>query len=124
MRYSKQRETVYGVLCNTKSHPDVSSIYSEAKKVLPSIGLGTVYRNLEELCSMNCVRRICAEGFAERFDANMICHAHFVCRSCGRIFDVESPLTESECVWGTVEKSDTMFYGVCNDCKKSSEKKN
>ena len=47
--YSKQREVILNVLHSTNTHPTVNWIYSEARKTLPNISLGTVYRNLTEL---------------------------------------------------------------------------
>ena len=51
MNYSRQRETVYDVLRSTKDHPSADWIYGECKKIIPNIGLATVYRNLEQLDS-------------------------------------------------------------------------
>lgn len=117
MRYSKQREVVYNVLCATDAHPDVSYIYREARKILPSISLGTVYRNLDELCLSKRAKRIGVEGSAERFDAKTHSHAHFVCTVCGMVLDVEEPTVAVECRHGDVERAEVMLYGVCEHCK-------
>tara|TARA_B100001287_G_scaffold176969_1_gene149216 strand:- start:428 stop:595 length:168 start_codon:yes stop_codon:yes gene_type:complete len=49
MRYSYQREVVKEIICSTKSHPTADWIYSQAKKKISNISLGTVYRNLKTL---------------------------------------------------------------------------
>lgn len=49
LRYSKQRETIYQVLMEDGSHPNVDTIYTNVKKIIPDISLGTVYRNLNLL---------------------------------------------------------------------------
>ena len=43
---SKKRDVVLEVLRGTDTHPSAQWIYSEAKKIVPDLSLGTVYRNL------------------------------------------------------------------------------
>lgn len=117
MRYSKQREEVYRVLCNTTSHPDVAWIYNEVQKVMPNIGLATVYRNLTELCDIGKIKRVSAEGSVERYDANVAPHAHLVCEKCGRITDVEALRVSVSCDIEDVTRSEVTLYGVCSACK-------
>lgn len=116
MRFSKQREAVYKVLCATDTHPDASWVFAEVRKVMPSISLATVYRNLDELCSLGKVKRISVDGSAERFDAAMHAHAHFVCNECHRVLDAGVPTVEVDCPC-MVERAEVTLYGVCNDCK-------
>lgn len=117
MRYSKQREEVYKVLCQTDTHPDVAYVYKEVRKVIPKISLGTVYRNLEELCKAGRARKVSVEGSPERFDAKMQNHAHFVCASCGAVLDADLPKVDCSCNVGKVVRAEVMFYGVCEKCR-------
>lgn len=116
MRYSKQRETVYNVLRATAAHPDVAWIYAEAQKIIPNIGLGTVYRNLSELVSIGKIKKISVKNSAERYDANVDEHAHFVCSRCGKIYDVDcSQISLTHSVL-CVTRSEVTLYGVCSEC--------
>ncbi len=124
MRYSKQREAVYQVLKNTHCHPDVSYIYNEVRKQMPSISLGTVYRNLSELCCCGRIKRLGLENSAERFDANMDNHAHFVCTSCGNVYDIDRPTAHIKCSCGDVQRTEVILYGSCNECVGSFSDKN
>ena len=45
--YSRQREAILEVLRSTDTHPTANWIYTEVKKTIPNISLGTVYRNLK-----------------------------------------------------------------------------
>ena len=56
-RYSKQRETIYDILMQDYTHPTVDTIYIEARKVIPDISLGTVYRNLNHLYEKRTFKR-------------------------------------------------------------------
>lgn len=116
MRYSRQREAVYGVLRATTAHPDVSYIYKEVRKTMPSISLGTVYRNLDELCKAGRAKRIGVEGSAERFDARVEPHAHFVCTHCGEVCDIPCLQVKAECAGAKVERAEVMVYGICTKC--------
>lgn len=117
MRYSPQREAVYRVLCSTTSHPDVSWIHKQVQKLIPDIGLGTVYRNLAELQQLGKIKKVSVEGSCERYDANVLPHAHFVCTCCGDISDVASGCVDISHNLPDVERFETTLYGVCQACK-------
>lgn len=124
-RFSKQRECVHGVLCSTKSHPDAEWVYGEAKRHMPSISLGTVYRNLGELVENGSAIVVRADDGKLHYDGDVSAHQHFVCSGCGRILDLslESDMAEKVGALGHAVKSqETVFYGVCSECtrKKSS----
>ena len=48
-RSTKQRAAILEILRKSGFHPTAEAIYREARKVLPNISLGTVYRNLNFL---------------------------------------------------------------------------
>ena len=50
---SKQRTAIINVLQSTTSHPTADWIYTEVRKIIPNISLGTVYRNLSALAEEN-----------------------------------------------------------------------
>ena len=66
------------------------SVYSSLKETDPRLSLGTVYRNLGLLVELGQIRRISAGHGPDRYDGNTACHAHFICRNCGRIMDLPS----------------------------------
>ena len=70
MRYSHQREVIRGIICSTKSHPTADWIYSEAKKKINNISLGTVYRNLKTLEEIGAIQIIYDENLI-RYDGNI-----------------------------------------------------
>ena len=124
MRYSRQREAVYNVLCSTDSHPDVAYVYSQVRKIIPSISLGTVYRNLNQLSDQQIIRRVGVINGQERFDADTRPHAHFVCNCCGAVLDLPdcSPSRQyiqslSEQYGFMVEGHEFNLRGLCEDCK-------
>lgn len=69
-------------------HPTAEWVYRQARRRLPRIGLGTVYRNLKRLAQQGLIREIHAGGHRARFDANTGRHYHIRCLACGRVNDL------------------------------------
>ncbi|MCM1194956.1 MAG: transcriptional repressor [Corallococcus sp.] len=125
MRFSSQREAVYKVLSQTDSHPDITWIYGKTREIIPNVSLATVYRNLDELCSVGRVKRISVEGVTERYDARVEEHAHKVCSRCGRIEDVLPSDINVQHSLADVDRYEVTFYGCCDECRtKINKEKN
>jgi len=90
MRYSRQREIIREIIFSTNSHPTADWVYYKARKNIPNISLGTVYRNLKQLTEQGVIRTI-HDGSIARFDWNIDPHDHMKCTSCGRMEDIELP---------------------------------
>ncbi len=121
MRYSKQREAVYQVVCSTKCHPDAYWVYGEVRKVIPNISLGTVYRNLAELCQQKKLIKVCGQGNVERYDGYVEPHAHFVCESCGNVLDVDTQKVDFCHTLPSVTHTEITLYGTCDNCLKAKD---
>ena len=50
-RLSRQRQVILQELRKVDTHPTADEVYDMVRKIMPRISLGTVYRNLELLCS-------------------------------------------------------------------------
>lgn len=87
-RCSQQREVVLEVVRSTMDHPTAEWVYRQARRRLPRISLGTVYRNLKRLAEEGVIREIQAAGHAARFDGNTGRHYHIRCLGCGRVNDL------------------------------------
>jgi len=87
MRFSQQRETIREIVYSTTSHPTADWIYSKASQRHPTISLGTVYRNLNQLVEHGLIRQI-NDGIMARYDGNTSHHDHLKCTKCGELFDV------------------------------------
>jgi len=77
---------------STMEHPTAEWVYRRARRRLPNISLGTVYRNLKQLAEAGLIREIQAGGQALRFDGNLGPHHHVRCVGCGRVNDLAVPL--------------------------------
>jgi Fe2+ or Zn2+ uptake regulation protein len=69
-------------------HPTADWVYRQARRRVPRISLGTVYRNLKALADEGLIREIHAGDQPARFDGNTGRHHHVRCLSCGRVNDL------------------------------------
>lgn len=87
MRFSQQRNTILEIVKSTNSHPTADWIFSKTQRIHPSISLGTVYRNLNQLIEHGLIHQI-KDGSVARYDGNTTHHDHLKCKICGKLYDV------------------------------------
>ena len=90
MRYSCQRDTIRKIIYSTNSHPTADQVFIKAKKIIPNISLGTVYRNLKQLEKAGILQTI-YDGNIIRYDWKTEPHNHLKCKICGDLIDVDMP---------------------------------
>jgi len=128
-RMTKQKQIILDVLSKIDTHPTAEYVYDEAKKILPDISLGTVYRNLGQLVENGEINEIITESGHAHYDFRTDPHYHFVCSECGKIYDFDidpiAPIdTKNQEEKGyCINGYNLWFYGICPNCKKSSSKK-
>lgn len=121
-RNTAQKKFVFGYLKSVKSHPTAEIVYKQVKKKLPSISQGTVYRILSNLKDKGEVQVIDTKDIAH-FDADISDHAHFICESCGNVYDVISECFECDILKnkktkvGKINHYKINFYGNCKNCR-------
>jgi len=123
IRKSKQKEAILRVVKGTNSHPTADWVYEQVRQEIPSISLGTVYRNLKLLKKEGEILELDFAGTLSRFDGITQNHYHFRCEQCGRIFDLDEPVDKT-LDNRIARKTDFMvvnhrleFYGLCKDCQ-------
>lgn len=127
-RMTKQKRIIMEILRGTTSHPTADWVYEQARKQIPDISLGTVYRNLNNLKEMGEIMELCYGSSFSRYDGNPENHYHFHCLECGRVLDLDMPINRDlekqveESSGHKVEKHRLEFYGVCCECNKKKQK--
>jgi Fur family peroxide stress response transcriptional regulator len=104
-------------------HPTAEEVLHAVRRELPSLGLATVYRNLETLVREGrASRTMHPEG--ARYDGRVDPHHHFICTQCGRVANVE-PCPE-QASWAeafqrktgaSVQRLVMELRGVCATCR-------
>lgn len=127
-RNTRQRTVILDILRQTRSHPTAEAIYREARKMLPNISLGTVYRNLNFLRDQGAVKEIRAcNGSGSRFEAMIPPHAHFHCDRCDAVLDIPLPDTLYDFGWersefiSSINTLELHVVGSCASCSPTPE---
>ena len=126
-RMTRQRTVILEELKKVKTHPGADEIFEMARKRLPRISLGTVYRNLEVLSELREIQKFEHVGTLKRFDGTPENHYHIRCVNCGRLddapFEIETnletkvrPYTNYSIIGHRLE-----FIGLCPECAKSPQ---
>ena len=124
MRNTKQRDLVLRIVESSCDHPTAEMIHERAKMEIPSLSLGTVYRNLSLLVEQGKIRHVVIPTGGDRYDKTVCTHAHLHCKLCNGVIDVGEGLNDKiarsvEDMSGCkIETTDIIFVGVCPECKK------
>ena len=122
-RMTRQRKKILEVVKNTTSHPTADWIYEQVKKEIPSISLGTVYRNLNVLAEMGEILILEYSNNQSRFDGNPETHYHLKCEECSNVYDINLEVKENlnkkanKQTPFQVSGHRLEFYGHCPDCQ-------
>jgi Fur family ferric uptake transcriptional regulator/Fur family peroxide stress response transcriptional regulator len=125
---TKQKKVILDILRGTTSHPTADWIYAEARKLIPDISLGTVYRNLRMLQAAGEILELNYGSSYSHYDGNPDNHYHHVCLECGRIADLpmshqgELEQKARACGCGKIYYHRLEFYGLCPSCQQRKNK--
>jgi Fur family peroxide stress response transcriptional regulator len=125
-KHSAKRDAILETIMAANEHPSAKQVYDKLKTSVPSLSLGTVYRNLGIFREEGTVISLGVVKNEERFDGKTFPHPHLVCLGCGRVTDIPCPDQAAEkaaALFGAGESGDfvidyrkTVFYGYCRDC--------
>lgn len=107
----------------SRSHPTVGEVYESVRRQFPTIGLATVYNTLRTMTETGLVSELPSSS-AMRFETNMAPHANLVCRTCGRIEDVEFVSEQVDTMLQHLAQAAGFVpegrrfdvYGLCRSC--------
>ena len=99
-------------------HPSADRIFARVRAVLPTISLGTVYRNLHRLAAEGHIGIV---HLGDRLDPMPGGHDHFVCEQCGHIEDLPATSLDLEAnaarqAGHQVTGHALVLYGLCRAC--------
>lgn len=121
IRPSVQRVAIMQYLLDHRTHPTADDIYTELVKTMPTLSRTTVYNTLQLLVANQAVLGLTIDQHNMHFDGYTHPHAHFLCRSCGKIFDVEVNNHLRKHLFTSdkfaIEKVELNYMGLCPDCR-------
>jgi Fe2+/Zn2+ uptake regulation proteins len=128
MNRTAQREAILKELRSVKTHPTADELYAMLRTKMPTISLGTVYRNLEQMSQVGVIRKLETAGKQKRFDGDVTEHHHLRCMYCGAVSDVAPGIFAAinNEIHGVMERMECeSFYlelsGKCQKCRKLKE---
>ena len=88
-----------------------------------AISLQSVYDALSVLVAEGLIRRIQPAGSPARFEDRVgDNHHHLICRTCGRMVDVDCAVGSAPCLTGAddmgyeIDEAEVVYWGRCPDC--------
>ena len=88
LKMTKQRRVILEEINRVPKHKSAYEIYEQARRRLPRVSLGTIYRNLEILSDHGLIRKLEISGGQRRYDGDTNVHSHVRCVKCGRLDDL------------------------------------
>lgn len=122
-RQTLQRRAIRTVLQEAEGPLTPQEILQRAGRELASLGLATVYRNLNSLQATGEVHAVHLPGEPARFERVPERHQHhFRCDSCETVYALDEPCPVQSLQGATlpggfrVADHSLTFYGTCPDC--------
>jgi Fur family transcriptional regulator, stress-responsive regulator len=104
-------------------HADTDSILATVRQEIPKVSHQAVYDSLHTLTAAGLIRRIQPSRSVARYESRVgDNHHHVVCRSCGRIADVDCAVDHVPCLIPSdghgfsIDEAEVIYWGLCPDC--------
>lgn len=117
-----QRQIIYEALMAEHGHPSPEAVYARVKEKIPSISLGTVYKNIRTFLDAGLLREVSLHHGSLRLETNLRPHHHLVCARCKSIVDLPAHDLEPLQWKGKlpdgfeVQRYSVEIVGVCATC--------
>ena len=126
-RNTIQKDLVRNAVYEIKRHVTANEVYEFIKESYPTIGKGTVYRNLDILVEKGALRKVEVSEGPNRFDFTLKNHYHVRCVKCGEVSDVD--MDEIPDLMRKIHDThgiefldyDISFKGICPKCRKEAK---
>lgn len=129
VRNTKQKTLILEAFRSGLDHPTAEEVYRFVKERLPSISLGTVYRNLDRMVEDGVLSSVDG-GTRRRFDFYTERHYHFRCLDCGKVEDLPEALAlkdvppDHEWMRGRILVGSVYeLHGYCPECARDRGQK-
>ena len=108
-------------------HITADAVAEVVRTEIGAISLQSVYDALGLLVSEGLIRRIQPSGSPARFEDRVgDNHHHLICRTCGRVVDVDCAVGAAPCLTPSddrgyeIDEAEVAYWGRCPDCLEQS----
>lgn len=119
---SVQRIAIMKYLMEHRTHPTVDEIYTALSPTIPTLSKTTVYNTLKILSEQGAAQTLTIDERNTCYDADTTPHAHFLCKRCGRIYDLPcddsiKKVVDTDMDGHEVQEIHYYYKGICKQCK-------
>ena len=123
LKRSEQREVILDTFLRSERHLSVDDLLQLVQKRRSDIGRTTVYRTLKLLQAAGLATELVLQGqtrFEREYKRQH--HDHFICKSCGEIFEFSSAEIEriqdeiAAEIGFVIDGHRHQIFGYCRDC--------
>ena len=115
---------------SAQPHITADAVAGTVRTEIGAISLQSVYDALSLLAAEGLLRRIQPSGSAARYEDRVgDNHHHLICRSCGRVVDVDCAVGSPPCLEAIddkgyeIDEAEVAYWGRCPDCLGRSRKR-
>jgi Fe2+ or Zn2+ uptake regulation protein len=106
-----------------RPHAPADAVAEAVRAEIGAISLQSVYDALSVLVAEGLIRRIQPAGSPARFENRVgDNHHHLICRSCGRMVDVDCAVGAAPCLTAAedrgyeIDEAEVVYWGRCPEC--------
>ena len=115
---------------SARPHVTADAVADAVRAEIGAISLQSVYDALGMLVAEGLVRRIQPSGSAALYEDRVgDNHHHLICRSCGRVVDVDCAVGAAPCLEAVddqgyeIDEAEVAYWGRCPGCQGKSRKR-
>lgn len=128
-KMTPQREMIFRAFFELGEHVTVEELYEKVRKIDPSVGHSTVWRNLKLICEVGLAEEVKMGDGVTRYDrVTRQPHGHLFCMECKRVveFNVEPIVdimtTEAAGKDFAPEHFKVEVHGLCAECREKLQR--
>lgn len=117
---TQQRQAIFDVLIHAPGPLCTRGIHDEASKMVPQLGIATVYRTINLLLEQGQIQAVTIANKDVRYEpTDRGHHHHFLCRVCNTAYDmpcIHSNMSRMLPEGFAMEEHDILIRGTCSNC--------
>ena len=122
-RVTMPRLLVHRLVRTSDRHLTPEQVHAELAPQHPGLSPATIYGTLELLDQLGFLRRVSTPRGSTLYDSRVDDHHHVICRSCGRVQDIDASVDSREAEAAAraagfqTGHGQLTLSGLCPDCR-------
>ena len=122
LKATPQRLLILNIIYES-GHIDIEEIYKKVVKIIPSISIATIYKNLKILVNAGIVKEVSISSFKTLYELNTLPHIHSICKKCKKITDINIKHDKIKKILRKIIDNEIDDYEIniftkCSQCEK------